>query len=132
MAKRAGKNAVKAASTTGQATRAIVRPDPTTTAGPRVVGIRVRATQLGYYDHTRRRIGDVFTVVNEQAFSTRWMERVDPSTPEKITLPNEALKQQHDEILGAKQRASVEGMHVGPDDVPADVRQGIDNPLGAD
>jgi len=66
---------------------------------PKPNPIKVRAIALGYYDHCRRRIGDVFLIANERAFSSRWMERVDPRTPEKITTSKEALKQKHDEIL---------------------------------
>jgi hypothetical protein len=124
-------------------------------AAPRTVGIRVRATQLGYYGHTRQRIDDVFTIAgtvnpavypegHKQAgkphrrageftdFSRRWMERVDPSTPEKTTTPNEAIKREHDDILALKAVGAQPGMQVGPDDVPADLPQGLDNPLGAD
>jgi len=58
--------------------------------------MKVRATALGYYGHERRREGDVFvlepikrirkdkdgkarevTIMPEQQFSERWMEKVD-------------------------------------------------------
>lgn len=89
--------------------------------------IKVRATKVGYYDNARRRIDDVFTIdgtIDEREtlevntdppttkrnpnygqpleFSAKWMERVDPSTPEKITTGREALRQHHDETLGAR------------------------------
>lgn len=49
------------------------------------MGITVRATAIGYYEHLRH-IGDVFEIrgdLNEAgdviAFSKRWMERVAPT-----------------------------------------------------
>lgn len=62
--------------------------------------IKVRATQTGYYDHARRREGDVFTIANEQAFSPRWMERVPAQTPERITTAAQHIRREHDKILG--------------------------------
>lgn len=38
--------------------------------------MKVRATKLGYYDHRRRREGDVFEIHSEKAFSKLWMEKV--------------------------------------------------------
>lgn len=74
--------------------------------GPRV---RVRALMIGYYDHARRRPGDVFTIDgttdkdgNVLAFSDRWMERVSNREPERLTSSRDAMKERHDEILGGK------------------------------
>ena len=64
--------------------------------------IKVRATQMGYYDHARRRVGDVFVIANEQAFSSRWMERVGANEPERTTTATQALRQQHDEIIASR------------------------------
>src|SRR5690349_10482655 len=94
---------------------------------PRTAGIKVRATQIGYYDHKRRREGDVFTIDGEtyaedvfvanpltkertlrfkkgtvKAFSPTWMERVDPSVPEHTTPGPEALKLAQDAIRGGQ------------------------------
>lgn len=44
--------------------------------------MKVRATQLGYYGHARRRPGDIFEVENEKQFSKKWMERLDARGPE--------------------------------------------------
>jgi hypothetical protein len=74
-------------------------------------GIRVQATQLGYYDDKRRRIGDVFTIGSMKEFSHKWMVIVDPSTPERITTGQEELRRQHDAIVQAK----AEGGGIGPD-----------------
>lgn len=76
---------------------------------PRSRGVRVRATKVCYYDDKRRRVGDVFTISDEKnktgglkEFSSKYMELVDPRTPEKITTGAEVLKQQHDDILGSR------------------------------
>jgi len=67
---------------------------------PASASVKVRATQVGYYGEARRRVGDVFTLEDPKHFSAKWMERVDASTPEKITTGNEDLRRQHDEMLG--------------------------------
>ena len=64
--------------------------------------LKVRATQTGYYDHKRRRLGDVFTIANEKAFSGKWMELANPAAKEHTTSAPQALRQAHDEILGGK------------------------------
>lgn len=63
---------------------------------------KVRATQLGFYGHIRRRVDDVFTCVRPQDFSEKWMERVSVNTPERVTTGRQALQRQHDEILSGK------------------------------
>ena len=56
--------------------------------------IRVRALRVGnqvysgYYNHVRRRPGDVFDIFSEDHFSARWMQRVPQSTP-KTDAPGE-------------------------------------------
>jgi hypothetical protein len=58
--------------------------------------IKVRATQLGYYEHKRRREGDVFVLVPrtdrfgnvmtaKSQFSKKWMEMADPKAPESVS-----------------------------------------------
>lgn len=58
--------------------------------------IKVQATQLGYYEHKRRREGDVFTLVPRKdrygntmtakaQFSKKWMKVVPDETPEKVS-----------------------------------------------
>ncbi len=100
-------------------------PAATRTIGP----IKVRATVMGYYDNERKRPGDVFAIKSPREFSKRWMEHVAADTPERTTGPNEALRQQHDEILAARHGA---GEQVGPDDVPANIEDDGSNPLGAE
>lgn len=109
--------------------------------------VKVRATAPGYYDEKYYRIGDVFTIDGTPrapleadapkeakarakqregkpaAFSDKWMELVDPRTPEQITSHNAALRQQHDETQQAR------GASGGP---PIDNPTGDANPLGDD
>lgn len=68
--------------------------------------IKVRAIEMGYYDHARRRPGDVFVIANEKAFSKRWMERVDANVPERTTTATEALRKQHDDIISGRPHAT--------------------------
>lgn len=98
-------------------------PDPTPPQRSLGTKIRVRATRIGYFDHIRRREGDVFTIRNEPAFSDKWMERVDPRTPEVITTSKEDLRRKHDEILHDKAPG---GIHT---DAEPDAQ---DNPLSAE
>ena len=101
---------------------------------------RVRATRLGYYNHVRRREGDVFlldppterdqlvylpvkrgdprlqemqTVVCDP-FSTQWMEDVDDSTPKRVTATTAALRKQHEEL---RREASPQVTATGDADV---------------
>jgi len=80
-------------------------PDPAVLqpVGPvvrRTSGVKVRATLMGYYDHARRRPGDVFTIASGKDFSPRWMEVVPGNTPDKLTGAKAALEKIHDEIIG--------------------------------
>lgn len=68
--------------------------------------IKVVATMTGYYDHVRRREGDVFIIANERAFSARWMEKVGARTPESVSTSQQAIQKAHDEILGGKTAAT--------------------------
>ena len=61
--------------------------------------LKVRATRMGYYDHIRRRERDVFVLSDEAHFSRRWMERVDPGTPERVTTGAEELRAKHNETI---------------------------------
>ena len=45
--------------------------------------MKVRATRLGYYNHRRRREGEVFKLLSENAFSSKWMEKVDDGTSQQ-------------------------------------------------
>lgn len=76
--------------------------DLTGSAAPARGAIKVRATQKGYYDNKRRRVGDVFLITKESEFSKKWMERVDRNTPERLTTGRQELKQQHDEVVSGR------------------------------
>lgn len=51
--------------------------------------MEVQAIRTGYYNHRRRRPGDVFKLVDKKAFSAKWMERVE-ATPSKPAKPVES------------------------------------------
>lgn len=92
----------KATGSTKQQITEMNNPKPVAKSRP----FKVVATRLGYYDHVRRREGDVFIVDAEHFADAElpggWMERVDALTPERTTTAPQALKQEHDRILGGK------------------------------
>jgi hypothetical protein len=96
---------------------------PVATPARRVV-LKVRAIRVGYYDHVRRREGDVFIIKDPKEFSKVWMEPVKPNVPEQVTSAPEALKKHHDEVQA--QRYGVGGTHDIGD---ADGATGDLNPL---
>jgi hypothetical protein len=53
--------------------------------------MKVMALQMGYYDHARRRVGDVFAIQSAQEFSARWMRKVPLDTEERFTGSQAAL-----------------------------------------
>lgn len=99
MAKRATKRAATPAprATREQLTAARVPVQPVSHGGIRV---RVVEGRIGYYDHSRRREGDVFTIRDMQDFSEKWMELVDAKTPERLTTAKAALAQATARIRG--------------------------------
>lgn len=83
-------------------------------------GIRVQAKALGYYDDVMRRVGDVFTIDAAEdkngkivAFSDKWMRRVPATTPERLTVPNQAIAREHDVT-----QAERHGLELPPDTPP--------------
>jgi len=125
VARRVAPEPANAAMTVGS--RALARAQALEGVAART-GAKVRATKVGYYLHTRRRVGDVFRLAKASDWSAHWMERVGADVPESLTLPNEALRQEHDDILKMKTQP---GMQVGPDNV-GDVATGTRNPIGDD
>lgn len=67
--------------------------------------IKVMATRTGYYDHGRRRPGDVF-ICDEKDFSATWMQKVAPGTPERVSTSQDEIDRQHDELLATKAAAA--------------------------
>lgn len=85
---------------------------------PRTNPIKVQAIELGYYDHKRRREGDVFVIACEEDFSQRWMRKVDPRT--RVNEPLDA----HSALSDRVQRMNEDNLGISqPDD---------DDVLGAD
>jgi hypothetical protein len=101
-------------------------PDRTRKPAVRSGGIKVEATKMGYYDHIRRRPGDVFRIAKEEDFSDNWMRRVDERTPERVTTSQQALKAQQEEIKSLKDRGEL----AAKTDDAEDLATGGDNPLG--
>ena len=96
--------------------------------------LRVRATMVGYYEHIRRREGDVFVIEGTilpsghlDCFSHKWMEAVAPTTPTRVTTPAVDLVRKHDELLRSKVLDKMGGSSE-PVDAPKVVE---DNPLGS-
>lgn len=62
----------------------------------------VEATALGYYDHIRRRPGDVFAI-RKRDFSTRWMKKAHPDVkPTPVRLSNAVIAQQFQQTIAAR------------------------------
>jgi hypothetical protein len=87
------------------------------TAPARPPSLKVRAIGLGYYEHIRRRAGDVFKLTDPVHFADTWMEWVDARTPERVTSAPQALKEHHDEMI-ASRYAPPGSMHADDDDNP--------------
>jgi 2-phospho-L-lactate transferase/gluconeogenesis factor (CofD/UPF0052 family) len=62
--------------------------------------VKVEATQTGYYDHARRREGDVF-IIDDCDFSEKWMKRAPTGAAPSISTAQQNIDKQHDEILAA-------------------------------
>lgn len=90
--------------------------------------VRTQDGMTGYYEHIRRRSGDVFICRTAKEFSSKWMEPVDASTPEVITTGKEELRRKHDEILASRRPAS--GTMMVHDEPMADTKNPL-NPLHA-
>lgn len=84
---------------------------PTTPAAPK--RLKVRATRMGYYDHIRRREGDVFVFAHVEGTPLpSWVEQVDARTPERITTGAQELQRHHDEILASRTPGSTSELDV--------------------
>lgn len=113
--------AVKKAAATAKARTVRTAPKPRTAARKRSTTsrearpkmIKVMATQMGYYDHVRRRPGDVF-LIPERMYSKKWMEMVDRRVAERITTVEESLRKQHDDILALKYGDKAPGTESDP------------------
>jgi hypothetical protein len=72
--------------------------------------MKVTATAMGYYDHIRRRPGDVFELIGEADYSAKWMKPVPADTAERRTSAQDALTAECRSMspLGIVQRRAVE------------------------
>lgn len=78
------------------------RLPPTKRAEEPAHGFKVKAIELGYYNHLRRREGDVFRLKAAADFSEKWMVKVAETTPEKTSSSQQELDRKHDEILAGR------------------------------
>lgn len=74
----------------------------------KVTRVRVVATKTGYYDHARRREGDVFDI-DAADFSDAdgekyqgWMRKVAATEELSISTSQDEINRQHDELLAMK------------------------------
>lgn len=58
--------------------------------------MKVRSTQTGYYADVRRRVGDVFTLLDARHFSPAWMESASDDEAEHTTSAQQSLDALHD------------------------------------
>jgi hypothetical protein len=139
-----GKVDSKTAESAGQ--RRAARANVIANLSPGTDRVKVRATEPGYYDHARRRAGDVFTIdatpleedIKETkngktrvrrkageiaAFSDRWMEFVDDRERESVSTSTEAL--------GAFNRAGLAARRRGEEVLPPSSAADAD-PLGSE
>jgi len=49
--------------------------------------MKVQAKELGYYEHKRRREGDVFTLLDPKDFSEKWMISLEEEKKEQKAAP---------------------------------------------
>jgi hypothetical protein len=102
---------------------------PATTAGPSVVPAhRETLTKreqmiLAAHDKKATKVDHRGTTL-PAAFSHKWMELVDPSTPDKITTPQEVINRKHDDTI------SNLGGQTPVSPAAQSLPQGDDNPLG--
>lgn len=55
--------------------------------------MQVRALDTGYYEHKRRREGDLFDLRDEKDFSEKWMEAVDGAPVTKPVVKEEPTEE---------------------------------------
>lgn len=93
-----------------------------------IVRVRVREDVPGgmvYYDNQRRRVGDVFDLLDPRHFNENQHERVSSRTRLRTTTAKEHLAKAHHDVL--QQKYAKGGPHT--DDAPDDLEDGTRNPL---
>jgi hypothetical protein len=78
--------------------------------------LKVRAKELLYYNHMRRRDGDVFTLLRESDFNGDVMEYVDGRTPDRVTGAQAALDQVTLQEAARKRNKSADVIGATEDD----------------
>ena len=88
--------------------------------------IRVQATELGYYDGRRIRLGEVFTIKSDKELSARWMRKLKPG--ERPLLPEELVNEVIGEDLSEAQAPASEDPPTGPARPAASVKPAAGKP----
>lgn len=65
--------------------------------------MKVKATELGYYEDKRRRPGDVFEISDEKAFSHKWMEKLDDSVEVPSPPPAKEAKKSSKKVKSSEE-----------------------------
>lgn len=105
------------------------RRAPEASAAPRM-RVRIRENVRGgmiYYDHKRRRAGDVFDLIDPKHFNPNQMIKVERATRLRTTTSRQVLAAAHDDVLAKKYAASRQQAHT--DDAPDDLEDNGGNPL---
>jgi len=63
--------------------------------------MKVRAIRLGYYNHKRRREGEIFELLDDKSFSNKWMEKLEGATrkAKPKVVADEAPQSSSEEVI---------------------------------
>ena len=95
-----------------------------------IVRVRVRDDVPGgmvYYDNQRRRVGDVFDLLDPKHFNPSQHEKVHSRTKLRATTARHTLAKAHDDVLA--QKYAMSRGQGGNDSAPDDLEAGLGNPL---
>lgn len=68
--------------------------------------MKVKAIRQGYYGILRRKVGDVFEISGEKAFSEKWMEKVSAKEPVSVDPEKDPDVSGKKRVFGKKQSES--------------------------
>ena len=82
--------------------------------------IRVKAIQLGYFNHRRIKVGDIFEIRNMQQFSKHWMVKVGKDERPEVSEPGAPVGGK------ALSQGARNALHEGKIDKPGDTIPPVD------
>lgn len=88
------------------------------------MAIKVKAINLGYYNHIRQKPGAIFVIRNENEFSQKWMskvEMVDDSFAPKEELTNAVVTEENQDLAAVSKGAKGKGWKKLEADKPSSV-----------